>query len=339
MKKFTLGFVCHGRTYTDMTIITLYSFYLSLTSSYGFNDIIEEIMVVTDEIDNVFIRFAKKIHKNVRVISPSNWSESGLPSYNGNYATYFKFDLLFNLPINKSMIYLDSDAFVVGEFDLNFISDRISNSRTTESILMVPSHRPAIEKIGFIGAANPFNYFNAGFMVITLSKQLTVAKLLSHRNSYYPKSYEVITMGDQDLFNSYFRDMIEPLPLRYNVSSGMLSKFNFRKGNLNYLVINEFKQAIIAHASGGILQSKKYYPYRESIARISLQGMNDIQFQKSHRLVFEQFHLLMKTSSELKTNRIRQFFGLTPECSPYLYKENIYWKRVLRILLRKLKIS
>jgi hypothetical protein len=338
MKKFTLGFICHGKIYTEMTIVAFYSLYLALSETSCINEIIEEILVVTDEPDNAFIVFAKTLHSNVRIISPSNWSKSGLPSYNGNFATYSKLDLFFNLPKNKTMIYLDSDAFVVGKIDLTFIANRIHKSRSQDSILMVPSHRPVIEKIGFIDPASPFNYFNAGFMIVTLRNKFTMAKLRHHLRYYYPKSYEVVTNGDQDLINSYFRGVIEPLPLRYNSSTGMLRKFNFKKGHLNYLVLSELKQAVIAHASGGILQSKKYYPYRKLICDISEHGMNNRFFNDDHIFIFKKMFLSTKHASDSKINKIRQFFGLTQECSPRLYADDFYWRQILIKLAKRLGI-
>jgi len=336
MKKFTLGLVCSGEDYVIMSVVSLYSVYQSISKSYPFEKVIEEIIVVTDEPNNALISFANSLHRHVRVISPSSWHKTRFPPYKGSFATYFKFDLLFNLPTNKSMIYIDSDAFIVKNLDLNFIVNRIDNSSTKDSILMVPSHRPTIEKFGFINKSNPYNYFNAGFMIITLRNKFSLKKLQNHL-SYYPEQLSLITMGDQDLINSYFRNVIEPIPLRYNVSTGMVKKSNFTRGYLNYLVAAELQQGVVAHASGGILYSKKYYPFRTVILNIAKDGMSEKAFDDDHRLIFQKFLSKINTNSGFGINTLRQFLGLTPECWPDLYVENYYWKRIARIMLNNLK--
>jgi len=335
MRKFTLGFVCSGQKFTEMSMVSLYSVYSNIKKSYAFEKIVEEIMLVTDEPSNILISFAKSLHKNVRVISPSDWTNKGFPSYTGNYATYFKFDLLFNLAANKTLIYIDADAFVIKNLDLNFIVNRIESSSIRDSILMVPSHRPVIERIGFINKSNPFYYFNAGFMVITLRNKLTPNKLKNHLN-YYPESLSLLTWADQDLINSYFGNIIEPLPLRYNVSTGMLKKTNFTRGYLNYLAAAELKQAVVAHASGGILYSKKYYPFRDFILAIARNAIEDSAVSEYHKSVFKKFFSEVNNNSGFKIKKLKQFLGLTPECSPALYLDNLYWKKALRRTFNRL---
>ena len=335
MRKFTLGYICHGADYAEMSLVSLYSLYKSLSENLKFSEIIEEILIVTDEPESIFIAFAESIHSNVRVIKPSNWNDFGFPAYYGNYATYFKFDLLFNISPNHSLIYLDSDAFVVGKFDLDFIINRINDSKERDSLLMVPSHRPVLEKTGFMNSINPYHYYNAGFMVVTLKKKITLDKLLEHRSAYYPKSYEALIWPEQDLINSYFQNCIEPLPFRYNVSTGMIKKANFGPNNLNYLVFNDFNNTVIAHASGGILKSKKYYPYRKLILNIAHTGLLDEKNTEFAKISFKKFISSIELFDRSRINNLRQFLGWTSECSPHLYKEELYWKQVVKKFLKK----
>lgn len=318
-----------------MSIVSLYSLYKSLKEVFVFSEIIEEIMIVTDESGSMFVAFAKSIHSNVRVIKPSNWNDFGFPTLSGNYATYYKFDLFLNLSPNQSLIYLDSDAFVVGKFDLDFIANRINDSKEKDALLMVPSHRPVLEKTGFMNGINPYHFYNAGFIVATLRKSFDIDKLLEHRDAYYPKSYEALIWHDQDLINSYFQNYIEPLPFRYNVSTGMIKKENFGPNNLNYLVLNEFSNAVIAHASGSILKSKKYYPYRKLILNIANTGLLDGENADYIKIIFARFISSIEIFDSSRINNFRQFFGRTSECSPYLYKEDVYWKQSVKKLLKK----
>jgi len=339
MKKFTLGYICSDQSYSRMAMVSLYSVFNKFEDINHFNEVFEELMVVTDETESEFVSFAKLLHHKVRVIQPSEWSKSGLAPYNNSFSTYFKFDLLFNLATNKTMIYIDSDAFIVDRFDLDYFEQLVNTSHTKDSILMVPSHRPVIEKIGYIRFTNPFNYYNAGFLVVNLSKKFTIPKFKTYLDSYGKSISSISTMGDQDLLNDYFRDSIKPLPLRYNVSTGLLKKTNFNKGALNYLVANEIKQVVIAHASGGILYTNKYYPFRRLILDITRAGINSTQLRTDHKLIFQQFYSNINKNNRFKINKFRQFFGLTSECSPYLYDTDIHWRKVIRKILKNLKIS
>jgi lipopolysaccharide biosynthesis glycosyltransferase len=336
VKRFTIGYICSGTDYAEMSVVSLYSLYKSLNKDFNFSEIIDEIMIVTDASESVFITFAESIHSNVRVIKPSNWSGFGFPAYSGNYVTYWKFDLLFNLSPNQFLIYLDSDAFVVGKFDLDFIINRINDSQEKDSLLMVPSHRPNLEKTGFINSTNPYNYYNSGFAVIAIRRKFDMDKLLQHRRAYYPKSYEAIIWSDQDLINSYFQNYIEPLPFRYNVSTGMIKKANFGPNTLNYLVLNDFKNAVIVHASGGILKSKKYYPYRKVIKNIANAGLLDSKNTDFAKMTFQKFISIVEMFDSTRINNLRQFLGWTAECSPLLYAEELYWKQTVKKFLKKL---
>jgi lipopolysaccharide biosynthesis glycosyltransferase len=229
------------------------------------------------------------------------------------------------------MLYIDSDAFIVDRLDLDYFEKLVSTSHTKDSILMVPSHRPVIEKIGYIRFSNPFNYYNAGFLVVNLSKKFTLPKFKTYLDTYGKSVLSISTFGDQDLINDYFHDSIKPLPLRYNVSTGLLKKTNFNKGALNYLVADEIKQVVIAHASGGILYSNKYYPFRKLILDIVRAGINSPQLQADHKLIFQSFYSNINNRFEI--NKFRQFFGLTSECSPSLYDTGIHWKKVIRKIL------
>ena len=333
VKKFTIGCVCIGTDYAEMSLISLYSLFKSLNEFFVFSEIIEEIKIVTDESGSNFIAFAESIHSNVKVIKPSNWNDFGLPMHSGNYSTYYKFDLFFDLLPNQTLIYLDSDAFVVGKFDLDFLANRISDSGG-DSLLMVPSHRPVLEKTGFMNRISPYNYYNAGFMVVTLRKSFCADKLLQHRETYFPKTYETLIWHDQDLINSYFQDCIEALPFRYNVSTGLIKKENFGPNNLNYLVLSEFNDAVIAHASGRILKSKKYYPYKELILTIAKAGLLDDKINDSVKINFTKFISQIEFFDSSTINKFRQFFGRTSECSPYLYKEDLYWKKMSKKFLK-----
>jgi len=331
MQKISLGFICYGIEYSEMSIVSLYSFFLSLNKdNKKFDEIVEEILIVTDNSGQLFVNFAKSLHANVRIIKPSKWDSFNLPPYYGNFATYWKFDLLCNLSLNKTLIYLDSDAFVIGNFDLDFILKRINVSEEKDSLLMVPSHRPVLERSGYLVNRSPYDFYNAGFAVITLRKKFTINKLIEHYRDFYPNSYQSLIWGDQDLINSYFSDCIIPLPFRYNISTGMLRKDNFDTTKLNYLAISEFKNIVIAHASGGVLKSKKYYPYRNQIISIATKAISKKEINESFNYSLKKFILF--NSGPNVVSKLRRFLGWSIECSPYLYHDEIYWK----ILLRKL---
>ena len=134
---------------------------------------------------------------------------------------------------------------------------------------MVPSPRPVYERIGYHRSSNPYNYFNAGVFIGLGVYRETLDELKAKFEIYFCKEHSSLIWNDQDVFNCYFGERISPLPFRYNVSSGMFDSANFGRAGFNYLAEKELTNAIIVHASGGILFSRRHYAFRGLILELS----------------------------------------------------------------------
>jgi lipopolysaccharide biosynthesis glycosyltransferase len=270
MKRIILGVVNEGEDLSGMSILSLW---VNLQSLNAELQTLEEpheiaIYVVSKDKNSLFCQFALELSKDTKIITPSSWESYSFPSMsNGSHATYWKFDLINSVGKDEILIYLDADAFIVGKFELKTILSRVQEvgKKDLETIFMVPSHRPVFERVGYHDHSSPYSYFNAGFIIGTNFSKIEFDKLQEVYNNYYFAEPSRLVWHDQDLFNSYYGEAIHSLPLRYNISSGMLNKKNFDLTFLNYLGEEEFTNVVVAHASGKILFTKRHYTYRELI--------------------------------------------------------------------------
>jgi lipopolysaccharide biosynthesis glycosyltransferase len=270
MKRIILGVVNEGEQFSGMSILSLWVNLQSLTAEL---QTLEEphqiaIYVVSKDKNSLFCQFALELSKDTKIIAPSPWeSYSFPPMMNGSHATYWKFDLINSVGKDEILIYLDADAFIVGKFELRTILSRVQkeSKKDLETILMVPSHRSVFERVGYHEHSSPYAYFNAGLIIGTNFSKVEFYKLQEVYNDYYFAQPSRLIWHDQDLFNSYYGEAIHCLPLRYNISSGMLNKKNFDLTLVNYLGEEEFTDVVVAHASGRILFTKRHYTYRKLI--------------------------------------------------------------------------
>ena len=347
-QKITLGFVVSGEQYSEMSILSFYSLLKSLhcvaPKNHSLNKFISQILIVTDDTNLSFVSFVRLWHSNVTVIKPSQWEKLLVPPMvNGSFATYYKFDLMEACSQDDSILfYLDTDAFVVGDINIQFLLDRLGNVRDQNSILMVPSHRPVLERTGYTRFTSPYAYFNAGFIFQKLNRPFEISQIIEHLKIFYPSGGESLIWHDQDLINSYFGEEIKPLPLRWNISTGMLREHYFAAEKLNYLAIEEFLNPVIIHASGSVLTKlkKHYYPYREKILEVLDLALNEPMLKESHLQSLRNFQKrILLSRKERAVIGLRTFFGLTPECSRRIYADQIYWKMRLKRVKQKLSSS
>jgi lipopolysaccharide biosynthesis glycosyltransferase len=220
-------------------------------------------------------------------IVPGDYQNLGLkPMNKESFATYWKFDFLNSLQESEIFIYIDLDAFIVRPLNLDFLFERIeaikglnANIDSGQSfrnrkhqneksiLLMVPSHRPVFERMGYSAVSNPYAYYNAGFIVGTLFHTIQDQTIKSVAQRYYFNDSDKMFWHDQDLINSIFANEIFPLPYSYNISTGMLNKKYFGIDKLNVNVMKEFRNPIVIHASGGVLNTQRKYPYRKYLAK------------------------------------------------------------------------
>jgi len=234
----------------------------------------------------MFCEFAKLVSPVHRILSPSEWEVLDYPPMlNGSYATYWKFDLINAVEIDEILVYLDADAFILGKFEIEVLLKRLQLTRfnSTASLLMVPSHRPVLERIGYTSKNNPFQYFNAGFFIAKNLKKVNFDTLKDIFETNFFGDHSRLYWHDQDLLNCYYGEDIQPLPYRYNISTGMFNKKNFSANGMNYLSELEFTNVVVAHASGGILNKKKHYSFRDSIVRKGQDLISNLEHNKMMR--------------------------------------------------------
>ena len=313
MNRIILGVVNDGKELSGMSILSLWVNLQSLKKEIETSSSPHEIAiyVVSKEKNSTFCQFAVELSENTRIIAPSDWEVYGFPPMsNGSYATYWKFDLFNNVEKGDILIYLDADAFIVGKFQLNTILNRLRDAglKNSETLFMVPAHRPVFERVGYQNSANPYAYFNAGFMVGMNFSKVEHQKLQEIYSNYYFAKSSRLNWHDQDLINTYFGEKIRTLPFRYNISSGMLNKKNFSSNSVNYLGEEEFINVVVAHASGRILFTKRHYTYRRSILE---KGCDFINSNSSNTIVSNEVLNFLNAS---RISSLRTQFNLCHNC-------------------------
>lgn len=329
-----IGMVVEGKEYDLMACINLMSIIKHCRNISG-------LYIITSEKDLACQRIAERNGIEVKTFEPINWQIQEVPSMNnGSYTTYYKFDLIEKMPIGSIMLYLDTDTFLISSLQLDFIAKRFRFSNKEQdknNLLMVGSYRPVLERIGYQQDSNPYGYYNAGVIFIEKNLAFKTSDVIEHYNNYYTGE-ESLIWHDQDLINSFFIGSIYPIPAVYNLSTGWLSKNAKKHFFMNVYEFKKLKQAVIVHASGGILFRKnKVYPYRKLYLDLVLQ------LESSNVLDAEEFLLLTKMKNRLKSSLIlkvyhytRMVFGLTPECSPIFYNQTIYLPLFIRGLIRQI---
>jgi hypothetical protein len=305
MIKVTLGAVNEGEKISAMAMVSLWTNYNALQKEL---ELMEEpfelsLTIISKDQNSMFCEFAKQISKVHRILSPSLWETLDYPPMlNGSYATYWKFDLINAVEIDEILVYLDADAFILGKFDIEVLLNRLQLTRpnSIESILMVPSHRPVFERVGYISKNNPFQYFNAGFFVAKNLKKVNFDTLKKIFEINFFDDPSRLYWHDQDLLNCYYGEDIQPLPYRYNISTGMFNKNNFSPNGMNYLSEFEFMNVVVAHASGGILFKKKHYSFRDSIVRKGQDLVSNLEHNKMMRDCVLLFLETIRTSTGRK---------------------------------------
>lgn len=288
MIKVTLGAVNEGERFSAMAMVSLWTNYNALQKELESMDKPFELSltIISKDQNSMFCDFAKQISSVHRILSPSLWEDLDYPPMlNGSYATYWKFDLINAVETDEVLVYLDADAFILGKFEIEVLFKRLqlTRSNNSESLLMVPSHRPVLERIGYISKNNPFQYFNAGFFIAKNLKKVNFDTLKEIFETNFFSDHSRLYWHDQDLLNCYYGEDIYPLPYRYNISTGMFNKNNFSPNGMNYLSEFEFMNVVVAHASGGILFKKKHYSFRDSIVQKGQDLVSNLEQNKLMR--------------------------------------------------------
>jgi lipopolysaccharide biosynthesis glycosyltransferase len=332
-KDLIIGMVVEGETYDLMACINL----MSIIKHCGN---ISSLYIITSEKNLICQRIAERNGIKVKTFEPRDWHKYKVPPMNnGSFTTYYKFDLIEKIPIGSTMLYLDTDTFLISDLQLEFIAKRFrcaNKQQDKNNLLMVGSYRPVLEKIGYQPDSNPYSYYNAGVIFIEKNLAFNANDVIQHYIDYYIGE-ESLIWHDQDLINSFFSGSIYPLPAVYNLSTGWLSKNAQKHFYMNVYEFKKLKQAKIIHASGGILfQKKKIYPYRklylDLIQRLELS--NELQVKELQSL--KDIKNKLNSSLFLKVyNLIRMFFGVTPECSPIFYSNEINFRLIIKKCIRQ----
>ena len=305
-----------------------------IQSAINNNPNITKIFVVTSSKINYLEKIAKKHNLFLQIIEPSPWATYGVPPMNnGTFTTYFKFDLFAYIPINSNILYLDADTLILNPIDFTFIQNRIEEiGRLKENILlMVPSYRPVLEKLGNLRGSNPYCYYNAGVIFFLKKEKFDINMIIKHLHKFYENSNDLI-WHDQDLINTYFAGNIQPLPFKYNLSTGFISVKASHVLNSNKNEFLKLKSPIIVHASGSILTKKwKYYPFRKDF-----EGAIDVLLQCDVYSRKDCYHIAdfrKQVSQKFVIKAIvylKLFLVGSKECSRNFYPVNLSMRFILK---------
>ena len=265
--KFVLGTIVTGsQNYWSLCLCSIYSALENSTDDFT------AIYIATDRQDS-FDNFASLITKlfGIKVIHviPRNFYKEYAPKMKGNYATYWKFDLLEAMKEDEMMMYLDIDALCVSPFSLSNIFELMSQ-RNFE-FAAVPSPRPVIERFGALNLSSPYSYFNAGFFVSKKIHAFSEEQLVIAIKNILSIDKLSMNWHDQDILNYLLNDKYLRLPIDLNISSGFLFSCFSSQDNLNYLSQSLCINPTIIHYSGDYLLNSTYHPLEHySFARFKL---------------------------------------------------------------------
>jgi hypothetical protein len=311
MLKITLGVVNEGESISAMSVVSLWTNYTALKEqlSKTYAEFELGLCIVSNDPNSVFCEFAKFISPFTNIVSPSPWNSLGFPPMsNGSHATYWKFDLIDTIQDDEILVYVDADAFILGNLDIQVLVKRlqVQEASVGNHLLMVPSHRPVLERVGYNAYESPFQYYNAGFFVGKNLGKVNKSELKRLFEVDFFNDTTRLFWHDQDLLNSYFAGKILSLPYRFNVSTGMLNKNNFGVTGINYLGIREITNVVVAHASGGILFKKKHYTYRDLIYKKGNELVVSLELDKPTRDLIIEFLSSIKATWLTKQFRYLQ---------------------------------
>lgn len=327
--KLVLGFVNDSKDCLGVGMLSAHLAIKHIRASLGHDSF--EVRIIGSNPLEEFPVFVSSIHPRVTCLAPSDWELLGLPSMgNGNFATYWKFDLINSLSSDEFLLYIDSDAFMVSNPNIDALCNRISIIRASNplyqkaiaTVLMVPSHRPCLERVGYHLNSNPYNYYNAGFIFANFSSKISHEEIKEVFRSFFFSDKSRLYWHDQDIINALLGSNIYPLPFRYNVGTGMLSKDYFGPANLNYLAELEIKNPVIIHASGRIYKTRQKWRFRKNVLHELNQFIDTFSdltpFQKSSVLQLKQdlvrmrFHVSIINFSR-RVLRLKQKFFRFPK--------------------------
>lgn len=295
-------------------------------------------------VTNSKLEFLKKlINENeikLQVIKPSPWNEYEVPSMsNGTFTTYFKFDLFENVPTNSNLIYLDTDTLVIETINFDFIQSRSASSAVADKndiLLMVPSFRPVIEKLGNLSNPNPYSYFNAGVIFYLKKEKFKKEMILDHLGSFYEKKSDLV-WHDQDLINTYFTEKIQPIPYKFNLSTGFLSQNAKLFFNVNINEYSKLKSPVIVHASGSILLKKwKHYYFRKNFIN-AIETLQQYEFYSAdQKLEIEKIkNQFLQRGYHKIFVYLRILLGLANESSDVFYPRYLSPRTIIKLFIRK----
>ena len=324
MRRIVIGFVNQGNEISGMSMVSFKTNFERIFKELDSNLNSIRVLIISDLIDSNFCLFVKKFPVEVSIFGPRDWEALALPPMkNGSFATYWKFDLFSHLNSQEILIYFDSDTFVLNNLNIPKLLERIqlesrpsigggrstspANGTQTSYLMMVPSHRPVFERIGYRIDPNPYSYFNAGFFISVNIGSIDSAELLRIFEFYYLLNKQELIWHDQDLLNVYFEFQICPLPLSYNISTGMLNRKYFAINQMNYLTYKAFLHPKIVHASGGVLNTTRYYPYRNRIIELA----KDLLSNPLHQLSPSEKAEINAFLSQITLTQLRTAWNLT----------------------------
>lgn len=301
-----LGVVNQGEEFAGLAMTSLFNNLCQVREEIEREDIEIELVtrVVTQDSNSTFCDFARIQTNRLEVITPRDWGSLGLPPQaNGSFATYWKFDLFNTLTDDEILFYIDADAIIRKKINLESLINRLSRLSLINSssfrkgaILMTPSHRPNFERVGFKEINDPFRYFNAGLVLATGLPPITTEEILAVYKDFFFSDPSLLLWHDQDLINALFGSIIGSLPYRYNVSSGMLRSEYYGVAQINYIAELEFKDPVVAHASGGILNSNRHYPWRNDFKSIARSLAKNEELDDRMKADIESFIRQISTS-------------------------------------------
>jgi lipopolysaccharide biosynthesis glycosyltransferase len=217
--------------------------------------------------------------------------------------TYYRLLMSRLLPtsVNK-ILYLDGDIIVRGS-----LKDLWNINIDNVALAAVPDAGSGIlEVYNRLGMSIALGYFNAGVMLVNV-EYWRKYNLQEKMFAFLKNNKDKITLGDQDTVNYILRDIKTHLPLKYNVQTMFLYKFDYICFSV-YQYKQEFDEAIrnpvILHFSGCRPWERNcQHPYKEEFYKYQEQTIwKDVPLKKVRKSFRRMFTNIVR--------RILTIFGI-----------------------------
>ena len=307
-----LNFVyCLDENYNKQSLCSIYSLLENIDEKIIINLIHKNPKTISDLIGTV----SKHDNLSSLNIKKRTMKDTYYPKLNGAHvseATYYRLNIEEYFQKEEALIYLDSDVIFVDN-PLNLFKYEIKNLINSDKTISAKTEKSLASHGKNILGMTSSNYFNAGVMVIDLTKWRK-AHVSENLYTTLKKLGDDIVYWDQDVLNLYFNGNFEELNPRLNYQVEM---------NKRNKSSNDLSSEVLLHYSG------KFKPW--SVMGATIKEANF--FQNYYRELFNKKYLI---SYNYKVNALKDFLKILLSLRIFKIKFKIdFIKIVLKSFLDK----